>query len=558
MNEPESKGGTFGSFLFKTFFSFRQWRMWALLAIVIAAYLINIKLAVALNDWNGRFYNALQAVDKEKIFSSLYDFIVLCSTIIVVLVTADYLQNRAALIARRVLTKKFFDEWISDDAMFYRMQLAGAEPDNPDQRISEDVRDVITIFLNLCTSFFNSVLMIGSFSVILWNLSGSLKIWGVSIPGYMFWVCLVYTAIETLLTHLIGRKLKKLNFESQHREADMRASLLLKRTHAEAIAGFKGEKAERLALNTTFSSLLLVLIEIFKKKRNLEYFSVGSGQVTHLTPVFFSLPAFFSGAIELGGLMQIRGAFIDVARSLSWIAMSYQELARFAATFERLSALHSAISRTNDRESEVKYLPGNGQIRSDFVLSIPGTASERSPLSVKIFVDKGELCVLRGPSGSGKSSILRVLAGFDQFAKGTVEKSPHTIWVNQKPYIANQTLKEVLAYPSDPKSLSDSKAKEILSRVGLGDLSTELATRSHWDHRLSGGEKQRLVIARVLLSAPEILLLDEITSALDDESAAEMIELLRYELKDSAILLVTHQSALSERADRILNMEEFK
>lgn len=210
-----SKEGSFPSFLRETFFTFRQWRMWFLLGVVIAAYLINIKLAVALNDWNGRFYNALQVVNKEEIFSCLYDFILLCSAIILVLVTADYLQGRAALIARRELTQRFFNRWLSENAPFYCLRLENKEPDNPDQRIAEDIRDAVSVFLNLCTSFFNSVLMIGSFSVILWNLSGPLTLFGFSIPGYMFWVCLIYTFLETLITHLIGRKLKRLNFDSQ-------------------------------------------------------------------------------------------------------------------------------------------------------------------------------------------------------------------------------------------------------------------------------------------------------------------------------------------------------
>lgn len=532
--------------------------MWLLLVIVVTAYLVNIKLAVALNNWNGRFYNALQIVNKEEIFSCLYDFILLCSAIIAVLVTADYLRDRAALIARRELTYRFFDQWLSDKAAFYRLRLESKEPDNPDQRIAEDIRDVISLFLNLCISFLNSVLMIGSFSVILWNLSGPLSIGGFSIPGYMFWVCLIYTFLETLFTHLIGKKLKKLNFESQQREADLRASLLSKRINAEAIAGLKGTGTEKGELKTKFSSLLTVLIDILRKKRNLEYFSVGTGQVTHLTPIFFSLPAFFAGTIELGGLMQIRGAFIDVARSLSWIAMSYQQLARFAATYERLSGLHRVISEVNDeKDNSVKYAMNPECLSADFKLVIPQQKRSPKNLNVDMTVHNGEFCILRGPSGSGKSSILRVLAGFSRFAKGEVNINENTLWLTQKSYILHDSLKANLAYPKSEEKLSDAAADLLLEKVGLSDLKSELKSPIDWEHRLSGGEKQRLMIARILFNQPKVLLLDEVTSALDEESAVNIIRLLRAELRNASILLVTHQSVLVSHADRVFNMQEF-
>lgn len=558
MKIKRKERSSFLSFLLRVFLNTKQWRLWLLLCVVVIGYLVNIKLAVALNDWNGRFYNALQAVDKEKIFDCLYDFILICSSIIAVLVTADYLQERAALIARRVLTEEFFSQWLSDKAAFYRLRQESKEPDNPDQRISEDVREVISLFLNLCTSFLNSVLMIGSFSVILWNLSGPLTVWGISIPGYMFWVCLIYTILETVLTHLIGKKLKRLNFDSQRREADLRASLLAKRINAEAIAGMRGVEAERARLMTTFSFLLMVLVDTLRKKRNLEYFSVGAGQITHLTPIFFSLPAFFSGAIELGGLMQIRGAFIDVARSLSWIAMSYAQLSKFAATYERLSTLHSSIEEVSaEKKDSVSYSSQESGLKANLLMSIPNRGSDGTSLSVNLAVDPGEICILQGASGTGKSSILRVLAGFDYFATGTVESAPKVLWITQKPYIFTGSLKANLSYPSLAEDLSDHEANQLLDKVGLGDLSLLLEHETDWEHRLSGGEKQRIMLIRAILKKPDVLLLDEVTSALDEESAVKIVLLLKASLKDTAILMVSHQSALIAHADRIFNMKDF-
>lgn len=552
------KSSSFTGFLFQTFISKKLWRFWLLIGVVILAYLVNIKLAVALNEWNGRFYNALQSVKKDEIFDCLYDFTKLCSAIIAVLVTADYLQGRAALIAREELTFKFFNTWLSPDGVFYKLRVEHIEPDNPDQRIAEDIRDLINIFLNLCTSFLNSVLMIGSFSVILWNLSGPIKVFGYTIPGYMFWVCLIYTALETLLTHLIGRKLKFLNFESQKREANLRSALLAKRTNAESIAGFKGEQTEKEVLHKNFRDLLTILIDILKKKRNLEYFSVGVGQITHLTPIFFSLPTFLAGHIALGGLMQIRGAFVDVARSLSWIAMSYQTLAKFVATYERLSTLHSSICQISNKtegptvENDEKY-----GLSASICFLINKHGQRVHKIRARFDISKGSIAVLQGPSGSGKSTILRTLAGFNPQATGLIKKNLKTLWVPQNNYILHNSLKANLLYPQPSDSCADEQCISLLDKVGLGFLAEKLHTDCDWSNILSGGEKQRLILARIIFNQPGLALLDEVTSALDESSALKLIDVLKESLTQTAVLLVTHQSQILKKADLIFDMKDF-
>ena len=203
----------------------RLW-FWALFAVLLAAYTVNIKLAVELNDWNGRFYDALQRVDKDAIYRELVFFIGLAAVIIALLVSAGYLKDRVIIALRRDITYVFFDRWLSPASAHYLLRESGKEPDNPDQRMSEDVKNLVSLSLNLSVSLFDSLLTIGSFSVILWTLSGSAEVFGITVPGYMFWVCLIYTAFSTWLTHVIGRKLKTYNIGVQHKEADLRAALM--------------------------------------------------------------------------------------------------------------------------------------------------------------------------------------------------------------------------------------------------------------------------------------------------------------------------------------------
>ncbi len=406
--QPSVIPGGLKRLLVSYFFNRARWKLWLLFGVVLAAYAFNIKLAVLHNDWNGRFFNALQAVDKDGIFRELFYFIGLAAVIIVLLVWAGYLKDRLKLALRRDITTLFFQRWLSPESAYFLLRVLGREPDNPDQRITEDVNALVSYTVNLSVSFYDSLLTIGSFSVILWTLSGSAEVWGITIPGYMFWVCVLYTVIATGLTHLIGRKLKPLNIEAQHQEANLRAALIEKHRHSDAIAGAHAEAVEEAGLRERFSQLMDVLIALIKRKRDLDLFTVGVGQFTHLAPIFFALPSFLSGAIQLGGLMQIRGAFNDVARSLSWFIMAYDDLMRLAAAYERLRCLEEGLTqgdadhRTLMKARDIsKTVPLSGAI----TLTVPDGSSVRE-LPINLHLAPGTLTVICGPSGVGKSTLL--------------------------------------------------------------------------------------------------------------------------------------------------------
>lgn len=542
-------------------FSRDRLKLWLLFGIVLGAYVVNIRLAILYNDWNGRFFDALQKVDQEGIYRELFYFIGLAAAIIVLLVWAGYLKDRLILALRRDVTEIFFARWLSPRSAHYLLRESGKEPDNPDQRITEDVRSLTSLAVNLFISLFDSVLTIGSFSLILWNLSGSITLFGITIPGYMFWVCLIYTAVATFFTHLIGRKLKGFNMEAQHMEANLRSALMEKRRNGAAIAGSHAEAAEERGLRDRFSDLLQVLIALIKKQRDLDLFTVGIGQFTHLAPIFFSLPSFFSGAIQLGGVMQIRGAFNDVARSLSWIIFAYDDLAKLSAAYERLRRLEQGIRDADEAAEKLasarKMLPeGSPEVmHADIVLNIPeGNQGQFRALPVDLSLKPGTLAFATGPSGIGKSTLLKVLAGFSGTFTGEIASRGTIVWIPQKPYLMKGTLRSTLAYPRDPSSLSDREAKELLSLARLDHLADQLDRNADWANALSGGEQQRIVLLRAVRLKPDILLMDEMTSGLDDASAERMLDLMKKLLPRTAILLVTHQSALFPKADQILRL----
>lgn len=539
-------------------FSRTQWRIWALAALVLAAYAVDIKLAVLYNDWNGRFFNALQAVNKAAIFGELFYFIGLAAAIIILLVWAGYIKDRLMLALRRDLTEVFFKRWLSPQSAHFLLRESGEEPDNPDQRIAEDVRLVVSLSVSLAVSLYDSLLTVGSFSVILWQLSGSAEVWGFTIPGYMFWVCVFYTIVASGLTHLIGRKLKPLNINAQHMEANLRAALMEKRRHADAIAGAHAESVEEASLSERFHQLLRVLIALVKRKRDLNLFTVGIGQFTHLAPIFFALPSFLAGVIQLGGLMQIRGAFNDVARSLSWIIMSYEELAALAAAYERLERLESGLTQADHTRRQIQALNSADSKRSDglsadILLKIPRgrAAALNAEIPVSFSLKPGSL----GPSGTGKTTLLRVLAGFSESFTGCIRCGGSVLWMPQTPYLPKGELFNALAYPKAPDELTDERAAALLSKARLTHLTDKLRESADWSTVLSGGEVQRLSLLRALIAKPDVLLLDEMTSGLDPVNAREIIELLGKELPHTVIVLVTHQAFLYPLADQIIQLK---
>ena len=512
-----------------------------LFVIVLLGNAAGVEAALWLNAWNGRFFDALAAVDRAKTVEELVTFVGIVSVVILVLVATSYVQDRLVIKVRRELTERMIARWLSDASAHYRLSLQGTEPDNPDQRILEDTGDFAALSINLLMSAYESLLTLIGFSAILWSLSTPLVVGEWTIPGYMLWACVLYTVLGTWLTHLIGRPLKRLNVEAQHREADLRFAFIEKRRHGDAVAGAKGEAFERRKLTAGLHHLTDLLIRRAKKSRDLDLFTVGLGQITHLTPLVLGLPSLFAGTIALGGLMQLRGAFADVARALSWVILSYDQLAHFAAVCARLNGLLTALEAA-DREAAEKAEGRKSAetaqgLRARVAVAIPDGRVLRADVSGA----PGETVFLTGPSGTGKSTFLRTVAGFGD-AEGEIDVDPSCVWVPQAPYLFVGTLRENLLYGSETGETGDLRLLDLLDAFGLSGLKGRLLDVCDWRTRLSGGEAQRVVLIRSVLARPKVLLLDEATSALDPALADAVLRTLEAELPETLILAVTHQT----------------
>jgi len=541
------------------FYSEDRWAGRILLAAVVAIELSIVGINVLLNAWNNTFYNALQDKDWNTFIYQLGYFSVLATAYILLAVYQLYLNQWLQIRWRRWLTRTYLDRWLIG-ANHYRMQLLGDAADNPDQRIAEDVKQFIDAgatgigILPIGLGLLNSIVTLGSFAIILWNLSGSapLHLFGttLAIPGYLFWAALIYAIAGTVLTHLVGRPLTVLNYQQQRYEADFRFNLVRVRENSEQIALLDGEPAERERLLTRFGSVVANWMAIMTRQKKLTFLTAGYSQVSVIFPFIVVSPAYFAGAIQLGGLMQTASAFGSVQGALSYFVTAYRQLAEWRAVVERLDGFDESIAKGRAAAITppvVTVAPGDAKavVLKDLAVRLPtGTPLvSASNIAIKL----GEHVLVSGPSGSGKSTLLRALAGVWPFGDGTitVPKDARMMILPQRPYFPIAPLAAAVAYPAEPGSFDADKVAELIATVGLPTLVSRIEEEAHWNRMLSLGEQQRLNIARALLYAPDYLFLDEATASLDEPAEAALYQLLEQKLAHATIVSIGHRATLA-------------
>lgn len=529
---------------------------------VVGLTLALVYMNVQFNTWYNAFYNSLQNKDKVAFFAAMREFMVLASVYIVMYVYKVYLQQWLQIRWRRWMTERYLTQWL-DNGVYYRLQFTADRTDNPDQRIAEDLNLFVDESLSLFLGLLDAVVTLASFVTILWGLSGALEFtlggttW--ELYGYMVWVAIAYAAVGSLAAHWIGRPLIRLNFDQQRYEADFRFGLARFRDQTEAVAFFRGERQELQGFRARFAAVTQNWWQLMKRQKLFNFYANGYGQLATVFPFLVGAPRYFSGAIPLGGLMQISNAFSEVQRALSWFINVYPSVARWRATADRLTGFHHAIRAT---QAAARSEPGVDVVPSGTAALELHDAEIRRP-DGEILLPGGQLAIapgehiaIRGASGSGKSTLFRTIARIWPFSRGVL-KTPDgydPMFLPQRPYFPLGTLREAVTYPSAPEQFSDEQIRAVLSDVGLPALHGTLDESAHWSQRLSGGEQQRIAFARALLHEPAWLFLDEATSNLDEDAERLLLELLRARLPRSAIVTISHRPDPSGARVRIVEL----
>jgi putative ATP-binding cassette transporter len=537
------------------FRSEEKWRARVMLLSIVALNLFYVYVAVLGNQWYGRFYDALQNKDSVVFWREVGVFGWIAFFNIAVQVLKFYVTQLLQLRWRSWMTREYLSRWMANHT-FYHLELAryanqdGRVPDNPDQRIQEDMQMFTSATMSLSMGLLNAVVTLASFVGLLWVLSSSVSftVAGTTyqVVGAMVWIALGYSVIGTVITHFIGRPLIKLNFMQQRYEADFRHHLVRVREYSEAIALDKGEKVERGQLDLRFSSVLRNYLQLIKQQKNLVTFTAFFGQAAVIFPFIVAGHQYFAGAFQLGHLMQIRSAFGSVQEALSWFVDNYDSLAVWRAVTDRLTGFDDSMIAHAAQEQALQRTPAAALNADDLAIALPNG----TPLlaGAALAVRPGDSVLLQGPSGSGKSTLFRAFAGIWPFSKGRLQVPDNVAFMPQRPYVPDGKLRDALTYPNPAADFTDDQLRQALADALLPDLAGRLDDSDSWSQKLSGGEQQRLAIARVLLKKPAWLFADEITSALDAKAEGELYKRLSdtVHAAGGAMVSIAHRAAVGD------------
>ena len=531
-----------------------------LLGTVIGLVLMLVWLEVQFNTWNRDFYTTLETKDLAEFYRQLGLFTLLAVLYIVLQVYRQYFQQMLLIEWRTWLTERYLADWLKDRA-YYRLQLLDKGTDNPDQRIADDLNIFVDLTLSMALGLLSAVVTLVSFVGILWVISGALTVAGFEIPGYMVWIALLYAVAGTWITHLIGRPLIAIGFDQQRFEANFRFSLVRLRENAEGVALYRGEAGELENFRARFANVIANWWAKMLKQKQLTWFTSFYGQMAIIFPFVVSAPRYFAGKTPLGEMFQIASAFGQVQGALSWFLNAYGSFANWKATVDRLTGFAEALERARE---EAERLDGERVEGAEpdltmdrLELDLPQGAPLLAATSLRL--KQGESVLVTGPSGAGKSTLFRALAGIWPYWRGKIalpagkNGGAKLLFLPQKPYLPIAPLKYAACYPGDASRVADDEVREALAAAGLKHFADDLGRDENWAQLLSGGEQQRLAIARALLNRPDWLFMDEPTSALPDDAQAALYRLLKEKLPGTTLVSIGHRDGVAEFHTRRLS-----
>jgi len=517
-----------------------RWQALAWVALILLLALFGVRMTVLFAMWYNTMYNSFQTLD-ESLFWFAMRLIALLGSIDLVRKLAEYYaQQRFILHWRQWLNARLLGAWLDRQA-YFRTQYLQEPLENPDQRIQHDIAAFARLSINLSIGVVKAIVATVAYTLILWELSGVLPVFGFEIPRGMVFFVFIYVLIATVFAVRIGRPLIALNYLNERFGADYRYALVRLHEYAESIAFYCGEKFEGALLRQRFAQVIDSTWAIVRRTLWLMGFNTTISQTAGFLPFLVQSKRFFAEQITLGDMVQISRVFGRLLENLSFFRNAYDDFASWRAALNRLSGFTCSIA-------EAKTLPEPDVSSEGNRLALRGVnifKPDATPLirALNLELPPGQALLIRGPSGSGKTTLLRTIAGLWPYSEGKIVRPERgVLFLSQKPYLPLGGLREALHYPATPTDAVE--ATDILHAIQLSHLADRLDDVADWSHILSLGEQQQLAFGRLLLAQPAVAFLDEATSAMDEAREDTLYRLLRQHLPEAIIISVGHRSTL--------------
>lgn len=538
-----------------------------LLALGIIVVIIATAFAqVRLNAWNRPFYDAVERKDVYEFFRQLLVFGVIASGLLVLNVAQAWLNLSLQLRLREWITRDLIAEWLKDERAF-RIARAGDIGANPDQRIHQDGERLTTLSADLAIGLFQSGLLLFSFIGVLWGLSSGVVLWfgerSVSIPGYMVWSALLYSAIGSWLSWRVGRPLVALNADRYAREADLRSALVQTHEQVDAITLYRRQTSEQQRLEALLGSVLASVRKIVGASARLTWVTAGYGWLALVVPIIVASPGYFRGHLTFGDLMMVVGAFYQVQQALRWFIDRVGAIADWQATLQRVMTFRAALLELDQDaatgERIERALDPEGHLRFENLrLVTPGGPAALS--EERIDIAPGERVLIVGQPGAGKTALFQAIAGLSSAGSGRILLPPpeQIVFLSERPYVPRGPLRAALTL-SARSDASDAELAAILERLGLAHLTRSLDQSERWDHELTSADLHRLAYARLLLARPRWVVSDDGLDLLLGEQPPKgetngIRKLFDEELAGTAVVSFATRSSATDFYDRVLRL----
>jgi vitamin B12/bleomycin/antimicrobial peptide transport system ATP-binding/permease protein len=525
---------------------------WVLSGILLLTILLNLAASYGMNLWTREIFDALQQRDAHTIFFLSMVYLPLLAASVVFSVLQVYARMTTQRRWREWLTNQILNRWF-ENGRYYHLNLVSGAPKNPEYRVADDVRIATESPVDFVTGMITAVLSASTFIVILWMIGGTLTVHlggkSITIPGFLVVAALIYAVAASGFMVFIGRCFIAVSENKNQAEAEYRYVLTRVRENAESIALLRGEDEERKGVDKSLKMVLRGWRDICIQTMRTTIVSQTSSYIAPVLPIILCAPKFLDGAMTLGEVMQAASAFTTVQAAFNWLVDNYPQIADWTASARRVASLQMALDELERAEigrvGRINRCEGKSAALRLHNLSV--TLDGRTLVAdAEVAIMPGEKVLITGESGCGKSTLVRALAGLWPWGGGAIEMptGAKLLLLPQRPYVPTGTLRRAANYPEAAHSRSVEEIAKVLKKVGLGHLVEHLDDERPWDQTLSGGEKQRLAFARILLHRPDIIVLDEATAALDSHSEAQLMKLLSQEFEHATVVSVGHRSEL--------------